>query len=89
VQSDVGKKKQSDVSKGKEEKKQSDVKKGKEDKKPEDWLKKSSIFFKLPYWKCNKLRHNLDILHMEKNVCDNFIATLLDICKKTKDGTNA
>lgn len=26
---------------------------------------------------------------MEKNVCDNFIATLLDICKKTKDGTNA
>jgi hypothetical protein len=44
VQSDVGKKKQSDVSKGKEEKKQSDVKKGKEDKKPEDWLKKSSIF---------------------------------------------
>ena len=35
------------------------------------------------------LRHNLDVMHIEKNVCDNFIGTLLDIDTKTKDGLNA
>ncbi|XP_052137356.1 uncharacterized protein LOC127755729 [Oryza glaberrima] len=58
-------------------------------KKPEDWLKKRSIFFKLEYWECNKLRHNLDVMHIEKNVCDNLIGTLLDISSKTKDDLNA
>jgi hypothetical protein len=28
--------------------------------------KKKSIFFRLPYWKDNLLRHNLDIMHIEK-----------------------
>jgi hypothetical protein len=58
-------------------------------KKPEDWLKKKSIFFELPYWEHNKLRHNLDVMHIEKNVCDNLIGTLLDIDGKTKDGFSA
>jgi hypothetical protein len=58
-------------------------------KNPEDWLKKRSIFFMLPYWELNLLRHNLDVMHLEKNVCDNFIATLLAICRKTKDDLNA
>lgn len=58
-------------------------------KKPEDWLKKRSIFFKLEYWELNKLRHNLDVMHIEKNVCDNLIGTLLDISSKTKDDLNA
>lgn len=58
-------------------------------KKPEDWLKKRSIFFTLPYWKENKLRHNLDVMHIEKNVSDNLIGTLLDIDSKTKDNLNA
>lgn len=52
-------------------------------------MKKRSIFFKLPYWEHNKLRHNLDVMHLEKNVCENFIGTLLDILGKTKDGLNA
>jgi hypothetical protein len=43
----------------------------------------------LPYWELNLLRHNLDVMHLEKNVCDNFIATLLAICRKTKDDLNA
>lgn len=30
--------------------------------------KKRSIFFELPYWKHNKLRHNLDMMHIEKNI---------------------
>ncbi|MCH86656.1 hypothetical protein A2U01_0007515, partial [Trifolium medium] len=29
--------------------------------------KKKSIFFTLPYWQYNVLRHNLDVMHIEKN----------------------
>src|SRR3954464_7885586 len=31
------------------------------------WRKKS-IFFELPYWKDNLICHNLDVMHIEKNV---------------------
>src|ERR1044072_2056639 len=40
--------------------------------------KKKSIFFELPYWEHNKLRHNLDVMHIEKNVCENILFTLLN-----------
>ena len=52
-------------------------------------MKKKSIFFKLPYWEHNTCRHNLDVMHIEKNICDNIIGTLLDITGKTKDHLNA
>ena len=71
------------------QKKQKDGNNGKKEKKPEDWLKKRSIFFQLPYWEKNKLRHNLDVMHLEKNLCDNLIGTLMDIPSKTKDGLKA
>ena len=32
--------------------------------------RKSNIFFELPYWKDNLIRHNLDLMHIEKNVGD-------------------
>ena len=32
-----------------------------------NWYKKS-IFFELEYWSTLKLRHNLDVMHVEKNV---------------------
>ncbi|WCJ39870.1 hypothetical protein M5689_020822 [Euphorbia peplus] len=51
--------------------------------------RKQAIFFKLPYWKKNLLCHNIDVMHTEKNICDNIIGTLLDIEGKTKDGLNA
>jgi hypothetical protein len=51
--------------------------------------KKKSIFFELPYWKDNLLRHNLDMMHIEKNVCDNIIFTLLNDSSKSKDHVNA
>ena len=51
--------------------------------------KKKSIFFKLPYWKNLLLRHNLDVMHIEKNVCDNIVGTLLGQVGKTKDNLNA
>jgi hypothetical protein len=47
--------------------------------------KKKSVFFRLPYWKDNLLRHNLDVMDIEKNVMDNILGTILDIKGKTKD----
>ncbi|XP_058759362.1 uncharacterized protein LOC131632633 [Vicia villosa] len=51
--------------------------------------KKKSIFFELPYWELNLLRHNLDFMHIEKNVCDNVLYTLLNDKSKSKDHLNA
>ena len=45
------------------------------------WWKKRSIFFMLPYWEHNLLRHNLDLMHIEKNVCDNLVGTVLELDK--------
>ncbi|XP_071940083.1 uncharacterized protein [Coffea arabica] len=55
---------------------------------PFNW-KKRNIFFDLPYWKDNVLRHNLDFMHIEKNVCENIWGTLLDIEDKAKDHYNS
>ncbi|CAL9011914.1 unnamed protein product, partial [Prunus brigantina] len=41
--------------------------------------KKKSIFFDLEYWKYLPVRHALDVKHIEKNVCDSIIGTLLEI----------
>ncbi|XP_042515263.1 uncharacterized protein LOC122089606 [Macadamia integrifolia] len=76
---------------GKENNKQSGKKKQRRLKQPElpyNW-KKKSIFFDLPYWKDNLVRHNLDVMHIEKNVCDNIVNTLLDQKEKSKDNVNA
>lgn len=35
------------------------------------------------------MRHNLDVMHIEKNVFDNLVYTLLDDKKKSKDNLNA
>jgi len=49
-------------------------------------LEERSIFFDLPYW-CNlDVRHCLDVMHVEKNVCDSLVGTVLNIKGKTKDG---
>ena len=47
--------------------------------------KKKSIFFELEYWQFLLLRHNLDIMHIEKNICDSLIGTLLGDPGKSKD----
>ncbi|OMO99515.1 Transposon, En/Spm-like protein [Corchorus capsularis] len=52
------------------------------------WTKRS-IFWDLPYWKTNMIRHNLDAMHIEKNVFDNVIATVMDVPGKSKDNLNA
>jgi len=53
-----------------------------------NWTKRS-IFFQLPYWKNLKLRHNLDVMHVEKNICENILGTLFNIEGKTKDTLKA
>ncbi|CAM8891125.1 unnamed protein product [Rhodiola kirilowii] len=49
-----------------------------------NWTKKS-IFWQLPYWVDVKLRHNLDVMHVEKNVFENLFNTIMDVKGKTKD----
>ena len=36
-----------------------------------------------------KLQHNLYIMHIEKNICDSILGTLMNILRKTKDIANA
>ena len=56
---------------------------------PKCCYKKKSIFFELEYWSILLIRHNLDVMYIEKNVCDSLIGTLLNIPGKTKDGIKA
>ncbi|XP_073117096.1 uncharacterized protein [Elaeis guineensis] len=49
-----------------------------------NWRKKS-IFFQLPYWKDLKLRNNLDVMHIARNISSNILRIVLDIKGKTKD----
>jgi len=51
--------------------------------------KKKSIFFQLPYWSKLTLRHNLDVMHIEKNVGESLAGTLLGQEGKTKDNINS
>ncbi|CAL8991373.1 unnamed protein product [Prunus brigantina] len=53
-----------------------------------NWTHKP-MFFELSYWSKLKLRHNLDVMHVEKNVFDTLVGTILDIEGKTKDTIKA
>ncbi|XP_056845316.1 uncharacterized protein LOC108807544 [Raphanus sativus] len=50
--------------------------------------KKRSVFFSLPYWEELPVRHNVDVMHVERNVAASLIATLLH-CGNSKDGLKA
>ncbi|CAE5975385.1 unnamed protein product [Arabidopsis arenosa] len=50
--------------------------------------KKRSILFKLSYWEDLPVRHNLDVMHVERNVCYSIVSTLLH-CGNSKDGLHA
>ncbi|XP_039123410.1 uncharacterized protein LOC120260030 [Dioscorea cayenensis subsp. rotundata] len=47
--------------------------------------KKKSILFSLPYWEHLCLRHNQDVMHIEKNVSDNILGSLIGQEGKSKD----
>jgi len=53
-----------------------------------NWFKQSK-FWELPYWKDLLLRHNIDVMHNEKNVFDNLFNTILNVKGKTKDDLNS
>jgi hypothetical protein len=48
-----------------------------------------SSLFTLPYWDDNILRYNLDVMHIEKNVFDNFYGTIFNLDGITKDNLQA
>ncbi|XP_020872338.1 uncharacterized protein LOC110226091 [Arabidopsis lyrata subsp. lyrata] len=50
--------------------------------------KKMSIFFQLAYWKDLPVRHNIDVMHVEKNVSDALLSILMHN-GKSKDGLKA
>ena len=49
-------------------------------------FKKKSVFWKLPYWEILCVHHCIDAMHVEKNVCESILGTLLKIKGKRKDG---
>jgi hypothetical protein len=50
---------------------------------------RKSTWLGLPYWKDLLLPRNLDVIHIEKKICENILWTLLKVEGKTKDTTNA
>ncbi|CAL1399233.1 unnamed protein product [Linum trigynum] len=48
-----------------------------------NWKTKAA-FWGLPYWTSIALRHNLDVMHVEKNISENLLGTLMNIEGKTK-----
>ena len=50
---------------------------------------KHSIFWELPYWSTNLIHHNLDVMHIEKNVFDNIFYTVMDVKGKMRDNLKA
>ncbi|XP_058087532.1 uncharacterized protein LOC131234619 [Magnolia sinica] len=52
------------------------------------WYKRS-ILFDLPYWKELPVRHNLDVMHVIKNVGDHLLLTILEVKDKAKDDISA
>ncbi|KAI5337852.1 hypothetical protein L3X38_017123 [Prunus dulcis] len=53
-----------------------------------NWTHKPMLF-ELPYWSKLKLRHNLDVMQVEKNVFDTLVGPILDIEGETKDTIKA
>jgi hypothetical protein len=55
----------------------------------DDMWKKQLIFWELPYWKDLDIRHSIDAMHIEKNVCKSLLGTLLNTDGKTRDHGHA
>jgi hypothetical protein len=55
----------------------------------DDMWNKQSIFWELPYWKDLDAPPSIDVMHVEKNVCESLLGTLLNMDRKTKDHGHA
>nr|ACR35372.1 unknown [Zea mays] len=48
-----------------------------------------SILWELSYWKDLEVHHNIDVIHVKKNVCGSLLGTLMSDRWKTKDHAKA
>ena len=48
-------------------------------------MEEEEHIFHLTLLEDHKLQHNLDVMHIEKNVMDNILSTLLNMKDQTKD----
>jgi hypothetical protein len=55
----------------------------------DDMWKKQSIFWELLYWKGLDVCHSIDVMPVEKNVCESLLRTLLNTNGKTRDHGHA
>lgn len=53
------------------------------------WKKYNVWYRRLRYWRYNLVQHCLDFMHIEKNVAESIVGTLLNVPGKTKDGLEA
>ena len=52
------------------------------------WAQKSGLW-RLPYMQDLLLPHNIDMMHLEKNIAEALFGTIMDISDKTKDNVKA
>jgi hypothetical protein len=55
----------------------------------DDMWNKQSIFWELPYWKDLDVCYSIDVMHIEKNMCESLLETLLNTDEKTRDHGHA
>nr|KAJ0206645.1 hypothetical protein LSAT_V11C500290410 [Lactuca sativa] len=53
------------------------------------WKKYNIWYRRLRYWQHNLVHHCIDFMHVEKNVGESLVGTMLNIPGKTKDGLQA
>ena len=53
-----------------------------------NWSRRS-ILWDLPYWSKLLIQHNLDVMHIEKNVFEQIVNTIMNVKGKSKDDINS
>ena len=53
-----------------------------------NWSRRS-ILWDLPYWSKLLIRHNLDVMHIEKNEFEQIVNTIMNVKGKSKDDINS
>jgi hypothetical protein len=49
----------------------------------------NQFFWELSYWKDLDVHHSIDVMHVEKNVCESLLGTTLNTDGKTRDQGHA
>jgi hypothetical protein len=55
----------------------------------DDMWKKQLIFWELTHWKNLDVHHLIDVMHVEKNMCESLLRTLFNTDGKTRDHGHA